>query len=247
MIKRTFKNIIKAGFKLAGVDIVKTKNSPKHTLLGLGAMPIRTIIDVGANTGQFAKNISEFFPKSTVYCFEPLPVPFAALSEWAKTQNGKVVPLNLAIGDQEGEVEMFLHENHTPSSSLLATTKLTEEYYPFTKGQKRINVRQTTLDNALKESKVELLSDVLIKLDVQGYEDRVIAGASETLAIASACILEVSLDTLYEGQADFNGLLIKLDKLGFRYAGNLEQVYGEDGHCIYIDAVFLNKKIHIKK
>lgn len=227
---------------LVGLDIIRNVNNPKRTLLGVGTMPIRTIIDVGANSGQFAKNILEHFPGATVYCFEPLPEPFSHLTNWAKTTGGKVITCNLALGNEEKQVEMFLHENHTPSSSLLETTKLTEEYYPFTRGQKKIMVRQTTLDNAFVEMKADLFSDILIKLDVQGYEDRVISGASETFAKASACILEISLDTLYKGQASFKDLITKLDSLGYQYAGNLEQVYRKDGHCIYIDAVFLNKK-----
>lgn len=242
MTNFNLKRLAKAGFNQIGLDIIKRKNSPCLTLLGLRTMPIKTVIDVGANTGQFARKISGFFPNAKLYCFEPLPEPFNALSAWAKTQQGRVVPFNLAIGEKAGEAEMFLHEEHTPSSSLLATTKLTEQYYPFTKGQKRIPVKQTTLDAAFNEVRAELSSELLIKLDVQGYEDRVIAGGCNTFAKASACILEVSLDTLYEGQADFKELLMKLDRLGFRYVGNLDQAYGEDGHCIYLDAVFLKKQ-----
>lgn len=238
----SIKQLIKVGFNLAGFDIVRNKNSPEQTLLGLKSRPIRSVIDVGANTGQFAKKISDFFPEAKLYCFEPLPEPFDALSAWAKTQNGRVVSFNLAIGEKEGEAEMFLHEDHTPSSSLLATTELTEQYYPFTKGKKRIRVRQATLDAALDEVRAELSSEILIKLDVQGYEDRVIAGGTNTFSKASACILEVSLDKLYEGQADFKELLLMLEELGYRYVGNLDQVYGEDGHCIFLDAVFLKDK-----
>lgn len=241
MISAGFKRLIKAGFSQAGFDVVKRKNSPALTLLGLQSRPIRTVIDVGANIGQFAKKISSFFPNAKLYCFEPLPEPFDALSAWAKTQQGRVVPFNLAIGEKEGEAEMFLHEDHTPSSSLLATTKLNEQYYPFTRGQKRICVRQTTLDAAFGEVQAKLSSDILIKLDVQGYEDRVIAGGAEIFAKATACILEVCLDSLYEGQADFLKLLTMLDALGYRYVGNLDQTYGEDGHCIFLDAVFLRR------
>lgn len=236
-----FKRLIRAGFNRVGFDVIRWKSSPSQTLLGLQCRPIRTVIDVGANIGQFARKVADFFPNAKLYCFEPLPMPFAALSAWSKTQGGRVVPSSLAIGDKEGKIEMFLHEDHTPSSSFLATTKLNEQYYPFTKEQKRISVRQTTLDAALDEVRAELSAEILIKLDVQGYEDRVIAGGVRLFAKASACILEVCLDTLYEGQAGFLGLLTMLDALGYQYAGNLHQTYGEDGHCIFLDAVFLRR------
>lgn len=241
MITASFKKLVKAGFRQAGFSISRNNNNPMETLLGLRTRRFNAVIDVGANTGQFAKEISGFFPNASIYCFEPLPDPFAELLAWARTEHGRVVPFNVAIGDKDGEVEMFLHESHTPSSSLLATTALTEQYYPFTKGQKRVSVRQMTLDAALDEKLADLSPEILIKLDVQGYEDKVIAGGRNVFSKASACILEVSLDTLYEDQADFKGLLMNFDALGYRYVGNLSQVYGEDGHFVYVDAVFSRK------
>ena len=235
--------MVRAVFSLADVDIIKQHNNPKSTLLGLRSRPIHTVIDVGANVGQFAKYICEFYKDARVYCFEPVPEPFAALEKWADTQNGRGIPFNLAIGDSEGGTEMFLHEEHVTSSSMLATTGLTEQCYPFTKGQKRIPIRQATLDSALGDVMSGLNPEILIKLDVQGYENRVIAGGKQIFAMATVCILEINLDTLYEGQAEFKELLVMLDDLGYRYIGNFDQLYGKDGHCIYIDAVFLKKDV----
>lgn len=75
-------------------------------------------------------------------------------------------------------------------------------------------------------------------MDVQGYEDRVIKGGNETFNKAKACILEICLDRLYESQATFNELVALLSNFGFRYAGNLNQTYADDGHVIFIDAAF---------
>jgi len=239
-----FKRLARACLNRAGFDVVGLRNSPnrpRQTLLGLRSRPIRTVIDVGANTGQFAREASALLPGARFYCFEPLPDPFAALSAWAGTQNGRVKCFKLAIGDSEGATEMFLHQDHTPSSSLLATTRLAERHYPFTKGQKRVSVTQTTLDAALAGMQDELSPEMLVKLDVQGVEDRVIAGGTETFARASSCIVEVSLDALYEGQAGFRQLLTMLEDMGYRYGGNLDQAYGDDGHCIFLDAVFLKR------
>ncbi len=232
------KKLVKLGFNQLGLDLVRRHNSPSMTLLGLRSRPIMTVIDVGANTGQFAKRVSRFFPEAVIYCFEPLPDPFNELCKWAKTQNERVLPFNLAIGSENCEVSMFLHEDHTPSSSVLATTKLTEQYYPVTKAKKKISVAQKKLDTVFEENQKAFSSEILIKLDVQGYEDRVIAGGVNTFSKADACILEVSLDTLYKDQAGFRELLTMLDELGYCYIGNMDQVYAEDGHCIFLDAVF---------
>lgn len=240
---KILKNLLKKLFRVFGADIVRTRNSPELTMLGLRAIQFTTIIDVGANTGQFATTIRHHFPHAQVYCFEPLPAAFNELEKWAAAQGGYVTAINKAIGDEEGSIEMWLHEDHTPSSSLLETTGLTEEYYPITGKKKKINVEQTTLDAALSgvSEVTDQASVTLVKMDVQGYEDRVIAGGENTLRNAKACLLEISLDTLYENQAEFKGLLLQLDKIGYRYAGNYSQNYADDGHVVFIDAVFINK------
>src|SRR5258708_6418574 len=235
------KRLVRAGFNRIGLDITRLKKSPTRTLLGLNGLPFKTVIDVGANTGQFAKQISAFFRNENIYGLEPSPQPLEALMAWAKTQAGRVAPFKLAIGDSEGEAELLFHENHSPSSSFLATTTLAEQYYPLTKKQRCISVRKTTLDSALSDARTKLIPQILIKLDVQGYEDRVIAGGAEIFDMASACIVEACLDSLYEGQANFKRLVMMLDESGFQYAGNLDQTYGEDGHCIFLDAVFLRR------
>ena len=127
---------------------------------------------------------------------------------------------------------MIYHSEHSPSSSLLRTTKTCEKLYPFTKNQIPIQVKLTTIDNVVADLSTPLLSDVLIKLDVQGYEDRVIKGGYKTVSKAKACILEVCLDHLYEDQATFKDISSLLYDLGYHYIGNLSQCYDDDGHII---------------
>ena len=116
------KKLIKKAFNQIGLDIIKS--TPKKSLLGLRNFPIRTIIDVGANKGQFARMILKYFPRANIYCFEPLPGPFKKLSKWAESQNSMVKVFNMALGDSEGDVEMLNHLEFSPSSSLLGTTKI---------------------------------------------------------------------------------------------------------------------------
>lgn len=239
MILNFAKRIIRMGFNQIGLDIVRISKSAKQSLLGLTDLPVRTIIDVGANTGQFGRMISKFFPNAHLYCFEPLPVAFRELNNWAASQDGRVKVFNMAIGDNEGMAKMIYHSEHDPSSSFLRTTKTCEKLYPFTQKQIPIQVKLTTIDNVVADLSVPLPSDVLIKLDVQGYEDRVIKGGYETFSMAKACILEVCLDHLYEDQATFKDISSLLYGLGYHYIGNLSQHYADDGHVIYIDAVFV--------
>jgi FkbM family methyltransferase len=233
------KQTIKKIFNTMGFDIIRFNKSPQYSLLGLKNLPVRTIIDVGANTGQFAKTIKGFFPEANIYCFEPIPVVFQELSKWTKNKNNRAKAFNLALGDSEKEIDFFHHQEHSPSSSILKTTNVCESIYPYTKKQQPIIVHQTTLDKAIDTFNIPLISEIVIKLDVQGYEDKVINGGQKTFAKAKACILEINLDLLYESQPSSKDLFLSLYNQGYRYIGNLDQTFAKDGHVIFIDTVFV--------
>ena len=226
-------------FNIFGLDIIRARHSPRKTLLGLSARNISSVIDVGANEGQFGRSILDIFPGAHLYCFEPLAAPFQKLLAWSGSSSANVRCFNLAIGDVERTVEMHCHIHHSPSSSILASTAHGHEIYPQTASEIITNVKLTTLDTILGQEIESMPKPILLKLDVQGFEDRVLRGASKILEKCEVCLLEVCLDPLYEEQANFIELANLLFDAGFKYAGNLDQAYAMDGHVIYLDAVFV--------
>lgn len=236
MIKRIAKRLS----NLAGFEVVRLKKFPSANLVGLRRFDFKTIIDIGANEGQFARRFTKEFPDAVIYCFEPLPSAFRSLRQWVEAiRESRIHPFNLALGDWVGGAQIQSHTSHLPSSSLLQTTDLSHRMYPFTIEQQCLDVEMTTLDLFFEDQNLPIEGEVLVKLDVQGYEDRVIMGGRRTLGRARACIVEVSVDSLYVGQASFMGICGLMDALGFHYAGNLDQTYADDGHVIFFDAVFV--------
>lgn len=230
--------LIKSTLRIAGLDVIRLNQSPHHTLLGLKGRPIRTVIDIGANQGQFATQIINVFPNAELYCFEPLAEPFAELERWARQQRpGRITAHNVALGEKDEDRTMFLHTAHSPSSSLLQSTEACSQLYPQTQAQASVKIKLKTLDGILGEA--ALKPDILIKLDTQGYEKQVINGGVNVFRRATACIVEVNLFRLYEDQPSFTEIVSLLDQLGFRYAGNLEQTYDKQGQVVFIDAVFV--------
>lgn len=213
-------------------------------LLGISQLPIQTIIDIGANEGQFARQMKRLFPRARIHAFEPLPIPFAKLSHWAKTDLQKIAVYNLALGENQDKISINSHLYFQPSSSILPTTELCENTFPMVKKQEKIIISQSTLDQEMANIDPQTMGMILIKLDVQGYEDRVIRGGQKIFAQATACIVEISLDLLYEKQAQFRDIFYLLDPLGYYYAGNLDQVLGRDGHVRYLNALFLKHPIN---
>ncbi len=231
-----FKQFLHKLLRIVGIDIIRWYKIPENTLLGLTRLEISTILDIGANIGQSSQYYRRIFPKAQIYSFEPLPAVFTQLDTWAQTQNGKVRAINVAVGDRNGLMTMKEHVDFSPSSSFLERTSHSTVLFPQTTSQKEIQVTMVRLDDIVDT--VELHPDILVKMDVQGYEDRVINGGESVLRQAVACIMEVSLQPLYAGQPTFKDLCFLMGDLGFEYAGNIQQIYDEFGRVIYLDALF---------
>jgi len=238
-LSMNLKNTIRDVINLTGFDLVRLSNSPRKTLLGMASYNFQSVIDIGANEGQFAKEISKFFPHASLFCFEPLEAPFRTLSEWASKQGERVRCYNMALGESKGEVMMHQHESHSPSSSLLPTTETCHALYPQTRAEHLTTIQITTMDEALADLLPSMPKDILIKLDVQGFEDRVLRGGRHVLSQCRAIILEVSIEPLYHSQANFHVINNLLHEAGLSYAGNLNQVFAADGRVVFLDAVFV--------
>lgn len=230
------KSVLHRLLKYSGVDIVKWYKVPENTLLGLTEYDIRTVLDIGANSGQSARFYRQVFPNALIYSFEPLPAAYKELDEWAQRQKGKARALNLALGDHTGRMIIKEHVDFPPSSSFLESTRHSIALFPQTSRQQDVQVKMARLDDIVMDLEIE--PGILIKMDVQGFEDRVIEGGRAIINQAVACIMEVSLQPLYEGQPIFMDLCLLMAGLGFEYAGNILQVYDEKGRIIYLDALF---------
>ena len=233
------KATIRRCFNMVGVDIRRTKNVPTITMLGLPLWPVRTIVDVGANQGQFIRKVRPLFPAAAIYCYEPLPSACKELQKLVETYRNIHIR-QLALGESAGTAMFNEHIKHSPSSSLLSITPELRKLFPQTINQKPVEVRVSTLDLQFPEPN-KLEPDVLLKLDVQGYEDRVLRGGAHFLRSVDIVIVECSVVPLYEGQASFISICKEMSTAGLSYTGNLDQTYDEHGRVIFLDAVFLRK------
>ena len=202
----------------------------------LKAVDFRTILDVGANTGQFAVAANAIFPRAAIYSFEPLPDCFQTLRR-NMSGVGEFRAFNVAIGAARGELQ-FNRSSFAPSSSFRQMAVLHKEVYPWTAGIEKVNVQVETLDSIT--AKLELADPILLKIDVQGFEDQVLLGGKDTARKAAMIIVETSFETLYEGQPLFDDIYRMLTDWGFSFQGNLEQTLDAgSGRPLYADGVFV--------
>lgn len=222
----------------AGARVIRLENDPEHRLCGLLNLPIRTVLDIGANRGSSAHRFMRQFPAAKIASFEPQPEPYRALERLATESCGRVQAFNVALGAGSGTVEMLQHVDHDTSSSLLSTTDTAQSIYPFVKRQTKIKVELVRLDDIVPRIGFDLVDDVLVKVDVQGYEAQVLEGGPHTLQRAAAAIVEISLVPLYDGQPTMRDIVDQLDYVGLRFAGCLSQFLDDAGNVVFIDAVF---------
>ena len=232
-----------------GYDIVKyhadyiVGNIDKENLEGeyrwLKDFNFRTILDIGANEGQFADKIHTLFPSSVIYGFEPIPETFALLQKNFKDVK-QLKAINLALGDTTGEVS-FNKNEYSASSSLLPLSENHVENFYYAVKTDPIKVKMDTLENVLSKEKIDF--PMLIKIDVQGFEDKVIKGGIEVIKKADLVLCEVSFVELYKGQLLFAETYEMMKNLGFRYAGSIEQLRSpETNRILQADAVFIKAK-----
>lgn len=223
---------------LAGAHVEKLSKRPAATVLGLVGRPIDLVVDVGANTGQFAREMRGKFPSARIVSFEPLPEPFAELAAWA-ARDGNAAAINIGLGDHDGMLPFHRHVGHSASSSLLPTRSEGVEQFPQMGRSELTEIAVRRLDDALAELGLGAGPNTLLKLDVQGYESQVMRGAQRTLTSVGALIVEVNVGPMFAGQAEFLDLCQQAYAAGLRYVGNYAQYAGKDGRVIFLDAMFV--------
>lgn len=200
---------------------------------------IQSIIDIGSNEGQFIREIETILPGRTIYAFEPIPSCFKKLVDNTKFSN--VTAFNIGLSDQDGSTEMNI-SNNLVSSSILNMEELHQTAYPESKYIKKERIELKRLDSVFQN--IVLAEKILIKVDVQGYEEKVIKGGEKTFSKAAAVIIESAFEPFYNGQWVFDDLYAHLSGSGFRLMGFADQVTSKKtGIPIYADAIFIKKEL----
>lgn len=195
-----------------------------------------TVIDVGANIGQFAQAAHHVFPDARIYAFEPLP-------DCLETMRRRMVGITTfeafgsAIGNEEGSITIH-RSAFSPSSSILDMTSAHTDAFPWTAGGTDVEVEIHKLDSFLPHMNLE--GKVLLKIDVQGFSQQVLLGASVTLAQSDMVFIETSFVGLYEGEASFDQIYHLMSGAGFHFIGFLNQLdHPRTGRVLQGDAIFV--------
>jgi FkbM family methyltransferase len=188
---------------------------------------ITGVVHIGANAGQ-EHPVYESLNIEPVIYFEPLPHIFEQLKS---NVGDKATCYNFALGNIDGDVDMFVEDVNNGGSSSVLEPKKHLEHYPWIEFKRKINVPLKRVDD------LNLPKCNFINIDVQGYELEVFKGASNYLKDVDYIMSEVNLAELYTGCAKVEDIDNFLGEYGFERVEvywNNQQEWG--------DAFYIKKK-----
>ncbi|HTV41009.1 MAG TPA: FkbM family methyltransferase [Candidatus Sulfotelmatobacter sp.] len=133
------------------------------------------VVDVGANAGLFTHFVWTMRPDTRFILFEPLPRMAKKIEDWSAKTHASVVLHNKAVSNYCGTTSFFACSESDDTASL----------DPEAGGQLKFEVPVVTLDSILPDRRI-----LVLKIDVEGFECDVLAGAKQTLQRARYLIIE---------------------------------------------------------
>lgn len=235
-----FERLIRTTANRLGIDI--HRHRPETSEFGrLTAMlanhGVDLVFDVGANIGQFSQSLRKAGYRGRLVSFEPLSIAHAQLLRVSQGDARWEIAPPLAIGEHEGEIDINIAGNSFSSSAL----EMLDSHGKAAPGSAYVGSERVRLSRLDTLAPDYLQPDTVpfIKIDTQGYEDKVLNGATDLLGRVSGLQLELSFVPLYDGQTLFDALVERLRAQGFSiwaiWPGLCDP---RSGRMLQVDAIF---------
>jgi FkbM family methyltransferase len=235
-----FKELVKQGLRNFGLEVSryrKANSPPGQIVASFSRFNIDLVLDVGANSGQFASQVRQCGYSGRIVSFEPLSRAHLELQQSCSKDTLWDAYPRCALGDHNGEVEINIAGN-SESSSILPMLELHRTAAPDSAYQGNEIVEIKTLDEVagqyLKDARATFL-----KIDTQGFEWQVLDGARKTLPHIKGILVELSLVPLYGGQHLWRELIDRLEAEGFTLWA-FKPVFADlsQGRTLQVDGIF---------
>lgn len=195
-----------------------------------------TLIDVGANKGQFSLAFRGLQPIGRIVAFEPLP-PAAEIYQRLFSGDDGVILHRVAISEHEGTARFHVADREDSSSLLKPGSGQAEAY--GVSGSSTIEVDVKPLEGLVDLA--SLPRPVMLKIDVQGGELSVLKGCAR-LEHIDFIYVELSYVELYDGQPLFDEVATYLFQRGFKVGGAFNQSVTSRFGPTQIDVLFVQDR-----
>ena len=219
-------------------------NSERLTQL-LKHHEITLVIDVGANIGQYGRELRRHGYTGRIVSFEPGRHAHSLLVQEARADlNWEVAP-RMALGSRSGQAQLKV-TNRSDMDSLLEVKNTTRDAFPRLSRVDQENVKVARLDVIMDRTVAPTDNDqIFLKIDTQGYEYHVLDGLGSVLERIAGLQIEMSLLPLYEGESDYLSLLNYIHSKGFAPHLVIPGFFSRFlARQLQIDAVFFRNSYH---
>ena len=243
LIKRLIPNSVKQKGKNFLYDVLKIRYSVSGVPLEiLDHMPNNrpvVFFDIGAHGGHFSDTIVKAYQIKRGILVEPLAHAIPILQN-KFPDKGKILIINAAVADTNGETEFFVNPEADFVSSLLRINNKNEELAAMNiKDPVSVKVKTITIDKISADEQLDSVD--LLKIDVQGAEHLVLNGAIETLKITKLVYTEFSFKPIYAQSSTFYDLYNFLYAHNFILTNVQPGYVSPGGELLQGDALFVNK------
>jgi FkbM family methyltransferase len=249
-------NIVNLFYKIInyiGFDLIripfKTKRMNYDEIFKLKIKNKKPIIfDVGANEGQSIKRFKNIFPNSIIHSFEPNKNCYELLLK--KYSNDKNIILNNLSCGEKIKKKKFLIMAKSGNSSFININKnsawmkkRSEEIVIKKYIVKKPIVKMITLDSYIRKNKIKKID--ILKLDTQGYEDKIIKGCQNSLKKIHFIEAEIMLDNVYKKFLNISDIEKKIIKKKFRlvgieHHGGFKNLF--EGYMFVVDTLYMRTR-----
>lgn len=221
-----------------GLDIGRDPYT-NRLMRSLAAHDIDCVLDIGANVGQYGALLRAAGFTGQIISVEPLSSAFAVLSRRA-ARDPKWLTLNTGVGAEVGSARMNISANSYSSSVLeMRSTHLAAA--PDSVIVDTEQVPLTTVADLVAAQEIGV-SRCLLKVDTQGFESEVLAGAGDLLDAFGGVQLELSFLELYAGQELFDTLVERVRAHGLTLWAFEPGFSDQDGRLLQCDGLFLREQ-----
>lgn len=205
-----------------------------HLIDFLRARDIQVVIDVGANVGQFGQSLRKAGYQGQITSIEPVAASFAELSVAAAASTNWTV-LKTAVGAHSGTVEIAVSQSSV-FSSIKPVTEAAAQFGTMAATQAVETVPLDTLDHLFPNAG----PDHFLKIDIQGYEEEALKGATRLLSRIGGVQLELPSQHIYKDVWSMGTAIEWMERAGFRMAQMTPVNYSRDDPTtlLEVDCVF---------
>ena len=200
------------------------------TAQSLSKKKFQTIIDIGANRGEYSEVCRYFCPDAQIYAFEANPDLFYQLSNIKN-----ISPKLTGLWNVNTNLIFYANQTENGRSSFLEYGKDSKEFRNDKLIKRKVNV--TRFDSF----DIQIDRPCFVKIDVEGAEIKVLEGFGDRLKEVDVLQLEYSFQDNFKGQTTFKEIISLLEKYNFELCPIQKLVFDRNNMPCQCDLFFFKK------